>query len=127
MTRREATDYCYGPRSQLGHHSVYILPTVLKILTQERATRVFDLGCGDGSTAAFLAARGFAVTGVDPSRDGISAARRSYPALRLDVGSAYEPLAQTYGSFPVVISLEVVEHVYAPREFAKCLFSLVEP
>ncbi len=30
------------------------------------------------------------------------------------------------GQFPVVISLEVVEHVYYPRKFAETLFGLVE-
>ena len=29
--------------------------------------------------------------------------------------------------FPIVISLEVVEHVYAPRDYAATLLSLVEP
>ena len=32
-----------------------------------------------------------------------------------------------YGCFPVVISLEVVEHVYAPRDYTRTLFDLVEP
>jgi len=36
-------------------------------------------------------------------------------------------LALAYGRFPVAISLEVVEHVYSPRTYARTLFDLVEP
>lgn len=39
-------------------------------------TRVLDLGCGSGVDAAFLAAEGFAVTGVDFSQAGIERTRK---------------------------------------------------
>ena len=47
--------------------------------------------------------------------------------MKLYRGSAYDDLAAKYGRFPVVISLEVVEHVYAPRNFARTVFDLLEP
>lgn len=43
------------------------------------------------------------------------------------IGSAYDDLAEQYGQFPVVLSLEVVEHVYAPRDYARTVFSLLRP
>lgn len=67
------------------------------------------------------------MTGVDPSSEGIAEAKEAFPKLRLAQGSAYEDLVATYGRFPVVISLEVVEHVYAARDYAQTLFELVEP
>lgn len=67
------------------------------------------------------------MTGVDPSVEGIAAAQAAYPDLDLHEGSAYEDLVLDHGRFPVVISLEVVEHVYAPRDYAKTLFDPVEP
>lgn len=88
---------------------------------------LFDLGCGDGGMAARLAAAGWMVTGVDPSEAGVAAARSRYPHLALHAGSAYDDLAAQYGTFPQVISLEVVEHVYAPRAWARTLFELVAP
>ncbi len=36
-------------------------------------------------------------------------------------------LAGQYGQFPVVLSLEVVEHVYDPRRYAATVFSLLGP
>jgi 2-polyprenyl-6-hydroxyphenyl methylase/3-demethylubiquinone-9 3-methyltransferase len=87
---------------------------------------VFELGCGNGSVANVLAQQGWDVTGVDPSTEGIAQANAQYPHLKLYKGSAYDDLAGCYGQFPVVTSLEVVEHVYAPRKYAATLFSLLE-
>ncbi len=64
---------------------------------------------------------------MDPSSEGISAANEMYPNLKLKEGSAYDDLVSLYGRFPVALSLEVVEHVYALREYARTLFNLVEP
>jgi 2-polyprenyl-3-methyl-5-hydroxy-6-metoxy-1,4-benzoquinol methylase len=73
-----------------------------------------------------LAGLGFEVTGIDPSESGIALARRAYPQCRFEVGSAYDDLAGQYGRFRLVVSLEVVEHCYDPRRFARTLFDLVE-
>lgn len=116
--------------AELGHAHDYLLPTVLRVLGGvDRAGegRLFELGCGNGSVARVLTARGWDVTGVDPSVEGIAQARAADPALKLATGSAYDDLAGQYGRFPVVLSLEVVEHVYAPRHYALTLFDLLEP
>ncbi|MDG4555010.1 MAG: hypothetical protein P9E24_12335 [Candidatus Competibacter sp.] len=63
-----------------------------------------------------LTQRGWDVTGVGPSAEGIAHAQHQYPELKLYVGSAYDDLASRYGQFPVVLGLEVVEHVYFPRQ-----------
>ena len=89
--------------------------------------RAFDLGCGNGSVADWLRKKGFAVAGVDPSTSGIAEAHRAYPDLDLRVGSAYDSLHETFGTYPLVVSLEVVEHVYAPRDFACCVRDLLVP
>jgi 2-polyprenyl-6-hydroxyphenyl methylase/3-demethylubiquinone-9 3-methyltransferase len=109
------------------HANRYLLNPVMGLLSEERDRRVFDLGCGNGSVAGALMEAGYDVTGVDPSEEGVRQARQSHPGLNVHVGSAYDDLAETYGRFPVVISLEVVEHVYAPRKFAATLYDLVEP
>lgn len=117
--------------SRPNHSHEYLLPTVMRELGRlkpaEPPLRIFDLGCGNGSMAHALSRLGYDVTGIDPSREGIEQAQRAYPSLRLDMGSAYDDLAGKYGRFPAVISLEVVEHLYAPRTFAAHLFDLLEP
>lgn len=117
----------------LTHTHRYLMPEVHRILGQQTPQgivddkRLFDLGCGNGSVGNELKQAGWDVTGVDVSEEGIAEARKNYPHLHLEQGSAYDDLAAGYGRFPVVLSLEVVEHVYAPRDFARTLFDLVEP
>jgi 2-polyprenyl-3-methyl-5-hydroxy-6-metoxy-1,4-benzoquinol methylase len=110
----------------------YLLPTVLAEMARLRAGAaagacVFELGCGNGSVANVLAQQGWSVIGVDPSTEGIAQANARFPALKLEEGSAYDDLTARFGRFPIVTSLEVVEHVYAPRHYAATLFSLLEP
>jgi 2-polyprenyl-3-methyl-5-hydroxy-6-metoxy-1,4-benzoquinol methylase len=121
--------------ADLAHNAAYLLPTVLNELEPLRAeisaakgqARLFELGCGNGSVANALTRQGWDVTGVDPSAEGIAQAKSRYPGLKLFEGSSDNDLAGRYGRFPVVTSLEVVEHVYSPRRYAATLFSLLEP
>jgi 2-polyprenyl-3-methyl-5-hydroxy-6-metoxy-1,4-benzoquinol methylase len=117
--------------SENSHAHSFLMPSVRSELAKLKigleTPCLFDLGCGNGSVAALLQNDGWQVTGVDPSTEGIAAAKVAYPALNLEEGSAYDDLVESYGRFPVVLSLEVVEHVYAPRDYARTLFDLVEP
>lgn len=101
----------------------YLWPHLDKLIRfgPGEGVRVLDLGCGNGSTAAKLAAFGYQVTGVDPSADGIARARRNYPEVEFHLGSAYDDLSHL-GRFRAVVSLEVIEHCYAPRAFARAVF-----
>ncbi|MEM6274519.1 MAG: methyltransferase domain-containing protein [Myxococcota bacterium] len=112
--------------SRPSHTHAYLLPTVERHLERTRAKTVFDLGCGNGSAANQLASQ-YQVSGIDASSEGIREANRAFPKLKLAIGSAYDDLAQEYGTFDAVISLEVVEHLYDPRRWASTLFSLVRP
>lgn len=89
--------------------------------------RVFDLGCGNGSTAQLLLGRGFTVTGVDPSASGIEQARKAFPQAHFDIGATDDDLAARYGRFPVVVSLEVIEHCFSAHSYARTCFDLLEP
>jgi 2-polyprenyl-3-methyl-5-hydroxy-6-metoxy-1,4-benzoquinol methylase len=109
-----------------SHTHVYLWPEVFAALDHMTQRRVFDLGCGNGATDAALAARGWEVAGVDPSETGVTIANRSYPGLRLEQ-RASEDLVRRFGRFPAVLSLELIEHVYAPRRFAACIFELLDP
>jgi 2-polyprenyl-6-hydroxyphenyl methylase/3-demethylubiquinone-9 3-methyltransferase len=131
MTVRDGISGYRFTDSALSCAHAYLLPAVRRALAASLAgradRRIFDLGCGNGAVAAALADEGYEVCGIDPSTDGIKLARAAYPHLKLELGSAYDDLAGRFGRFPAVISLEVVEHVYAPRDFARTLHELVEP
>lgn len=129
-TAVDISGYIYED-GELNPSHDYLLPSLLQILASlnlpKDRQRLFELGCGNGAVAEALTRQGFHVTGVDASVQGIEQAQRRHPRLSLQLGSAYDRLAQTYGRFPVVVSLEVVEHLYAPRAYARTLFDLVEP
>ncbi len=128
-TAADISGYAYDD-SELNDSHHYLVPSLLNILAAlslpPEKQRVFELGCGNGAVAAVLAENGYQATGVDVSTQGLEQAQRRYPQLSLRPGSAYDDLAATYGRFPIVVSLEVVEHLYAPRAFAKTLYDLVE-
>lgn len=128
-TIQDISGYLYKD-SELKHAHNILLPGLFNILDSLRLgdekKRIFELGCGNGAVANELTKRGFEVIGVDPSEQGITQANQCYPDLSLKLGSAYDDLVNQYGQFPVVVSLEVVEHVYFPRQFAATLYSLLE-
>jgi 2-polyprenyl-6-hydroxyphenyl methylase/3-demethylubiquinone-9 3-methyltransferase len=74
-----------------------------------------------------LAGLGFDVTGVDVSESGIAQAKAAYPQVLAEVGSAYDDLVARYGSFDLVVSLEVIEHCIDPRAFVKTFLALIAP
>lgn len=121
------SDYPYSAAHASHTHAYLWEPLVPLVRAATPVGRIFELGCGNGATAAMLAGLGYEVTGVDPSESGIRIAKEAHPGVRLEEGSAYDDLAGRYGRFPVVVSLEVVEHVYSPRKFARTVFDLLEP
>jgi 2-polyprenyl-3-methyl-5-hydroxy-6-metoxy-1,4-benzoquinol methylase len=129
-TAIDISGYAYEDGDLNPSHE-YLVPSLLEILgslpTLHDRKHIFELGCGNGAVAELLARHGYQLTGVDVSVQGVEQAQRRHSHLSLQLGSAYDRLADTYGRFPVVISLEVVEHLYDPRKFARTLFDLVEP
>jgi 2-polyprenyl-6-hydroxyphenyl methylase/3-demethylubiquinone-9 3-methyltransferase len=75
---------------------------------------------------ALLHEKGYEVCGVDPSVEGVRKAHDAYPHLKVKIGSAYDDLAAKYGQFPIVLSLEVVEHCFSPRRYSRALYDLVQ-
>jgi 2-polyprenyl-3-methyl-5-hydroxy-6-metoxy-1,4-benzoquinol methylase len=109
--------------------NAYLWPALKKIVKTRAWSdrRAFDLGCGNGATCNMLSTLGFNTTGVDISESGICIANAAFPHITARVGSAYDDLAKTYGTFPLVVSLEVIEHCMDPRIFAKTFLSLIAP
>jgi 2-polyprenyl-3-methyl-5-hydroxy-6-metoxy-1,4-benzoquinol methylase len=110
--------------------NAYLWPPLLDVLqrTAPPPRRVFELGCGNGATARLLASRGYDVTGVDPSASGIEIAKRyESERLRFAIGSTSDDLAALYGTFDVVLSLEVIEHCPSAREFMRAFRGLLAP
>ena len=80
VSDRGGYDYSDG---SLNASHVYLMPAILRILQDlipsDAEKRIFELGCGNGSVSNELTKRGFEMTGVDPSPDGLRHAKEHYP------------------------------------------------
>lgn len=80
--------------------------------------RLLDVGCGGGLLSEPLARMGFAVTGVDAGDKNVAIARihaeQSGVPVEYRVGG---PEDVEPGSYDVVLSMEVIEHVPEPDRF----------
>ena len=73
--------------------------------------RVLDVGCGDGTLAARLAASGGIVTGLDPAPAALERARAAHPELDWAAPAADGRLPFADSRFGVVTCVNVLEHV----------------
>jgi SAM-dependent methyltransferase len=77
-----------------------------------RGLRVIDAGCGTGYGAHQLALNAQSVVGLDVAEDALAYAASQYPRSNLRwVRSSCTALPFSAGSFDVVVSFEVIEHL----------------
>ena len=89
---------------------------------------ICDLGCGNGHIAGRLAALGYEVTGIDASRSGIRIAQRAYPSVKFIEAMIERELDQlNLSDSDLVISSDVIEHLYRPSDLVAAAFSLLKP
>jgi 2-polyprenyl-3-methyl-5-hydroxy-6-metoxy-1,4-benzoquinol methylase len=94
-----------------------------------RETRVLDVGCGNGYWAGLFLERGCTVVGIDLSASGIEIARRAHPRGRFELLPADDQLLERLGEkpFDLLLSTEVLEHLYSPRSYASGCFEALRP
>ena len=85
---------------------------------------ICDLGCGNGHISGRLSQLGYDVTGVDASASGIRIARKAYPEARFIQARIDSELT---GKFDLVISSDVIEHLYRPSDLLEAARSLMRP
>ena len=83
--------------------------------------RAADVGCGAGLLAEPLARLGASVTGVDAAPENITAARDHALIQGLAIDYRVGSVEALDGTYDLVTSLEVVEHVAEPRLFLQGL------
>jgi 2-polyprenyl-3-methyl-5-hydroxy-6-metoxy-1,4-benzoquinol methylase len=127
-TSADVRTYPYDS-SELTYALTYLRDPVLTILHRELGTsaRVMEVGSGNGAFSTILAARGFDVTAIDPSAQGLELARSTASRAQFVQASASELEPERFGMFDAVVTLEVIEHVYAPREFVARIRGVLKP
>ncbi len=118
---------CYGwDTSEASECHSYVLPKLLALLPGDKL-KILDMGCGNGYVANQLSLRGHKVTGIDLSKDGIELAQNTYPNTEFIVRSVYEDLADLGNDFDLIISSEVIEHLYYPKKFLQNAWLALKP
>ena len=85
--------------------------------SRDGVASVLDLGCGDGLLLSFLKENGITGKGLDISEEGVEKAKSK--GLDASVFDFNEKLPFPDGIFDVVVSLDVLEHLYDPENLIK--------
>lgn len=122
----------YAHEVEAPHTNGYLCRPIRAAIERERvrlgrAPRVVDLGCGAGHFVSELTAAGIDTLGIDPSDSAHALFASSGRTGKLVQASADAEALRPFGTFDVVVSMEVVEHVYEPRKYAAALRALMAP
>ncbi|MFN5513364.1 MAG: class I SAM-dependent methyltransferase [Cyanobacteriota bacterium] len=122
MNTSEKYEYEWNTSNPVHAHGFYA-PVLLSLLPQRDSNnnlKLLDLGCGNGSLTNLFSQKGFEVVGIEESASGIEQARRSFPHIDFLQLSLYSPPPQELLSyFDIVVSSDVVEHLFYPRELPR--------
>jgi 2-polyprenyl-3-methyl-5-hydroxy-6-metoxy-1,4-benzoquinol methylase len=106
--------------AEASHTNAYLSPLLITLCKEFCVSTVLDIGCGNGALANDLTRAGFSVVGCDPSGSGIEHANRAVPkGIFYQVGIYEDPAIIQETDFDVVVSTEVVEHVFSPRHLPR--------
>ena len=102
-----------------------INPPIIRLAKDARVKTILDAGCGNGFLAGQLSELGYDVMGVDTDKGGVEIASRKFPKANFSVGNFSEAPARSNND--LVVSTEVVEHLYSPHELVNYAFQAVKP
>jgi 2-polyprenyl-3-methyl-5-hydroxy-6-metoxy-1,4-benzoquinol methylase len=99
----------------------YLFDPILEILKNRKDIKILDVGCGNGSIANALIKMGYDVYGVDASHVGIDLANKvnNNRFFLCDFEKMKLPSEMPIQKFDLIISTEVIEHLYSPHAFMK--------
>ena len=132
MTLTTEYQYTYEDSNLANAHSFLMAP-LLSMLPQStkpegQKIRILDLDCGNGSLSNVLAKKGYEIVGIEESEQGFTIASKNFPNCHFIQASIYDlPYAKLQNSFDVVIAVEVIEHLFYPRELARAAKTCLKP
>lgn len=96
----------------------YITPPILKTLKTLNVQRILDIGSGNGKLCSLLSQAGYQLVGMEYDKQGFEIAQTSYPNIPFyNYGVQESPslLLKHEQIFDVVVSTEVIEHLFSPH------------
>ncbi len=117
----------YGSADACSSDS-YLTPVVLDLCAKYGGRKVLDLGCGNGAFCRTLDKAGYEVTGCDNSEDGIRIAKEASPHLNFhQIGVYDDPGSLGERDFDLVVSTEVIEHLFLPGHLPRFARKVLRP
>jgi len=113
-----------------GESGVKLARTIIKLVTELSDVRtICDLGCGNGYITSRLSSLNYKTIGVDASESGVNIARTTYPEVVFLRSLIDRSLRTTTGlsQIDLVISSDVIEHLYRPADLFEAALSLLKP
>ena len=112
-------DYKFNPGYE-PHTNKMLEPVIFRYMRDHHVGSVLDIGCGNGTMDRDLIELGATVVGMDPSESGIAEAVRNCPRGKFYCLGVYDsPDKILENEFDMVVSAEVVEHLFYPRELPR--------
>jgi len=124
---KEAIGFDYRTEAPGGAQG-YIVPPLLRLLKEKQFSgKILDIGCGNGSMARSLEAQGYEVWGCEWDPAGVEIANRAKLGrfMRWDLNDPREQFP--WKEFQAVISSEVIEHLYCPRNLFRLAHQVLVP
>jgi len=95
----------------------------LKLL--DKGDKLLDIGCGDGTLGYFAKRNYKEVYGLDISESALKIAeKREMVTKKVNVNEERLPFEDTY--FDAVVCLDVIEHVFEPRDLVKEIYRILK-
>lgn len=117
MPENIVEDYGWDSNNEACSHS-YISPEVIKLVKKFNPKKSIDIGCGNGFLCSQIHKAGFSIAGVEYDRSGYELALSNYSQINFyNMGVQDDPsdILNNEGLFDLVISTEVIEHLFSPH------------
>ena len=100
---------------------------MLSICQKWQAQMVLDVGTGNGSMLPVWLHQGWRVSAMEPDTDGFDIAKSVDGVDLRQLGVGDDLPSEWKNAFDVVISLEVVEHLFNPHELVQTALEVLKP
>lgn len=122
-----SSDSSYTHSHNIPQISEYLYTKIKHIIQKENAKKILDIGCGNASLFMYLSDLNIQMVGIEPSDSGIIIARKISNATFYQMGVYDDPAIIAENSFDIVVSTEVIEHLFYPRELLRFAKAKLKP